>query len=93
MAGDQVAPDTLTDLTVSIPTPPGWEKVEKPNIAPTTKAIAKNGTYPMAMLMVFKLRGDFDPADVVKHGNADAELAQNFKRLDESTADFHGFPS
>lgn len=93
MAGDQVAPDTLTDLTVSIPTPPGWEKVEKPNITPTTKAIAKHGTYPMAMLMVFKLRGDFDPADVVKHGNADAELAQNFKRLDESTADFHGFPS
>lgn len=93
VAGDQVAPDTLTDLTVSLPTPPGWEKVEKPNITPTTEAIAKHGTYPRAMLMVFKLRGDFDPADVVKHGNADAELAQNFKRLDESTADFHGFPS
>ena len=93
VAGEQVAPNTLTDLTVSIPTPPGWEKVEKPDITPTTEMIAKHGTYPTAMLMVFKLRGDFDPADVVKHGNADAELSQNFKRLDESTADFHGFPS
>ena len=93
VSGEQVAPNTLTDLTVSIPTPPGWEKVEKPDITPTTEMIAKHGTYPTAMLMVFKLRGDFDPADVVKHGNADAELSQNFKRLDESTADFHGFPS
>ena len=93
VSGEQVAPNTLTDLTVSIPTPPGWEKVEKPDIAPATEMIAKHGTYPTAMLMVFKLRGDFDPVDVVKHGNADAELSQNFKRLDESTADFHGFPS
>ena len=93
VSGEQVPPNTLTDLTVSIPTPPGWEKVEKPDIAPATEMIAKHGTYPTAMLMVFKLRGDFDPADVVKHGNADAELSQNFKRLDESTADFHGFPS
>ncbi len=93
VAGDQVAPNTLTDLSVSIPTPPGWQKVEKPDITSATEMIAKDGKYPTAMLMVFKLRGVFNAAEVVKHGNADAELAQNFKRLDESTADFHGFPS
>lgn len=93
VTGEQVAPNTLTDLTVSIPTPPGWEKVEKPDITASTEMIAKHGRYPTAMLMVFKLRGDFDPADVVKHSNADAELADNFKRLDESTANFRGFPS
>lgn len=93
VAGEQVAPDALSDLTVSIPTPPGWQKVEKPGITSATEVIAKGGKYPTAMLMVFKLRGDFNPADVVKHGNADARLAQNFKRLDESTADFNGFPS
>ncbi len=93
VAGDQVAPDTLTDLTVSIPTPRGWEKVQKPDLAPATELIAKDGKYPTAMLMVFKLRGDFDAADVVKHGNVDAELSNNFKRLDESTANFNGFPS
>jgi probable lipoprotein LpqN len=93
VSGDPVAPDKLTDLTVSIPTPAGWQKVEKPNIAPTTEMIAKNGEFPTAMLMVFKLNGDFDPADVVKHGNADASLAANFKQLDQSSANFNGFPS
>ncbi|MBO0864725.1 MAG: LpqN/LpqT family lipoprotein [Mycobacterium sp.] len=89
----QVAPDTLTDLTVSMPTPPGWAKHTSPNMNPMTQAIDKNGDYPTAMLMVFKLNGDFDPAKVVKHANADAVLAQNFKKLDASDRDFHGFPS
>lgn len=93
VTGEPVAPDKLTDLTVSIPTPPGWQKVDKPNIAPTTQAIGKGGNFPTAMLMVFKLNGDFDAADVVRHGNADATLADNFKLLDQSGANFHGFPS
>jgi Probable lipoprotein LpqN len=93
VSGEQVAPDKLTDLTVSIPTPPGWQKVDKPNIPPATEMIAKGGSFPTAMLTVFKLRGDFDAAELVKHGNADAALAENFKQLDASTAAFHGFPS
>jgi Probable lipoprotein LpqN len=93
VTGEPVAPDKLADLTVSIPTPPGWQKVDKPNIAPTTQAIGKGGNFPTAMLMVFKLNGDFDAADVVRHGNADATLAENFKLLDQSGANFHGFPS
>jgi hypothetical protein len=93
VTGQQVAPDSLPDLTVSIPTPPGWEKFNNPSITPATQAIAKNGSYPIAMLMVFKLRGDFNAADVIKHANADAEHSQNFRKLNASTADFHGFPS
>lgn len=93
ISGEPVAPDKLTNLTVSIPTPPGWEQADKPNIPPTTEAIAKGHGFPNAMLMVFKLGGDFDAADLVKHGNDDARLAQNFKQLASSTADFHGFPS
>jgi Probable lipoprotein LpqN len=93
VTGEAVAPDKLTDLTVSIPIPPGWQKVDKPNMPPTTEMIAKGGVIPTAMLMVFKLNGDFDAADVVKHGNADATLSENFKLLDQSSADFHGFPS
>lgn len=93
VTGEPVAPDKLTDLTVSIPIPSGWAKVEKPNIPPTTETIAKGGNFPTAMLMVFKLNGDFDAADVVKHGNADATLAENFKLLDQSGANFNGFPS
>jgi hypothetical protein len=88
-----VAPDSLTDLTVSIPTPPGWSKYTSPAIPPTTDVITKGGPYPNAMLIVAKLYGDFDPRDAIKHGNADAARAENFKRLDASDADFHGFPS
>lgn len=93
VSGEQVDPNTLTDLTVSMPTPAGWSPLDNPNYSPGTIAIAKDGTYPMAMLMVFKLTGDFNAADVVSHGFADAELSQNFTCLKSSTADFDGFPS
>jgi hypothetical protein len=93
ITGSAIEPGALTDLTVSIPTPPGWQNADKPNIPPTTEAIAKGNGFPNAILVVFKLGGDFDAADLVKHGNDDARLAQNFKQLEFSTADFHGFPS
>ncbi len=93
VSGQQVAPNALTDLTVSIPTPPGWSSYTNPNITPQTVMISKGGKYPTARLVVFKLRGDFDPAQVIKHGNDDAQLFENFKQLDASTADFNGFPS
>jgi len=93
VAGEQVAPNTLTDLTVSIPTPSGWAPFKDPKATPGTEVISKGGEYPMAMLMVFRLRGSFNPAEAVKHANADAEMAQNFRQLDASTADFNGFAS
>jgi hypothetical protein len=94
VTGEQVAPSTLTDLTVSIPTPPGWSPFNDPKkITPETVLISKGGKYPTARLVVFKLRGDFDPAQVIKHGNDDAQLFENFKQLDASTAPFSGFPS
>jgi hypothetical protein len=93
VSGSPVEPDTLTDLTVSIPTPPGWKRINRPNMPPTTKLIARADAFPNAMLIVFKLGGEFDAAELVKHGNDDARLAQNFKQLESSSADFHGFPS
>ena len=94
VTGQQVAPGTLTDLTVSIPTPPGWSPFNDPKkITPETVMISKGGKYPTARLVVFKLRGDFDPAQVIKHGNDDAQLFPNFRQLDASTAPFNGFPS
>ena len=93
VSGSPVDPDTLTELTVSIPTPPGWHRINRPNIPTTTKLIARADAFPNAMLTVFKLGGEFDAAEVAKHGNDDARLAQNFKQLESSSADFHGFPS
>lgn len=93
VTGQQVAPDSLTDLTVSIPTPPGWSRFTDPHISPETLILAKGGKYPTARLVVFKLNGEFDPAQVIKHGNDDAQLFENFKQLDVSMDPFNGFPS
>ena len=94
MTGVPVAPSALTDLTVSIPTPPGWVPLKNPKLPQSTEVISKGGRYPAALLTVFKLRGaDFNAADAVKHANTDAQLVTNFTQLDASTADFNGFPS
>jgi hypothetical protein len=93
VSGQQVAPGSLPDLNVSIPTPTGWSQANNPNIAKETLMISHGGKYPTARLVVFKLHGDFDPAQVVKHGNDDARLFENFKQLDASTDNYNGFPS
>ncbi|WP_083410502.1 LpqN/LpqT family lipoprotein [Mycolicibacterium rutilum] len=93
VVGQTVPPDKLTDLTVSFPTPAGWAPYFNTNFAPGTRVIAKGETYPIAMLVVMKLTGDFDPREAIKHGYVDAEMSQNFKRLNASMDDFKGFPS
>jgi hypothetical protein len=93
VTGQQVPLDKLTDLTVTLTRPPGWTKYSNPNFSPGTEAIAKNNTYPTAMVMVFKLTGNFDVAKALEHGDDDAELSKDFKRLNYSTDDFKGFPS
>ena len=94
VVGQPVAPDKLTDLTVTMPKPKGWEQYSNPRFAPGTRVIAKGDTYPTAMLIVFQLSGgDFDTKKAIEHGNADAELSQNFKQLNASLDDFKGFPS
>jgi hypothetical protein len=93
VVGEPIPADKLTDLTVTYPTPPGWKPFVNSNLAPGTRVIAKGTTYPMAMVIVFKLNGDFDVNDALKHGYVDAEMSQNFKRLNASMDNFKGFPS
>ena len=93
VTGQQLPLDELTDITVTLPRPPGWSTYDNPNFSPGTEAIAKNNTYPTALVMVFKLDGNFDVAAALKHADDDAELTKNFKRLNDSNADFNGFPS
>ncbi|MDG4665904.1 LpqN/LpqT family lipoprotein [Mycobacterium sp. 236(2023)] len=93
VAGAPVAPDKLTDLTVSMPTPDGWHPYQNSNLAPGTRVIAEGDTYPMAMLMVFELNGEFDVAEALSHANVDAQMSENFTELNTSTDDFNKFPS
>jgi hypothetical protein len=91
--GDPIGPERLTDLTVTMPTPRGWEPYVNTNFAPGTRVIAKGDTYPTAMVIVLKLTGDFNVDEAIKHGYADAERSENFKRLNASTDTWKGFPS
>lgn len=91
--GEPIPIDKLTDIKVTLPRPPGWVKPTNTNFSPATEVIAKNDSYPMAMLMVFRLHGNFDVGEALKHADADAKLSQNFTQLNASNNDFNGFPS
>lgn len=93
VVAEAVAPGALTDLTVSIPTPPGWTKKENPMLPKTTLVIGKGEKFPRAILSVVKLSGDFDSHEAIKHGVVDAQLSKNFRLLDASNEDYRGFPS
>ena len=93
VTGQQIPLAQLTNLTVTLPSPPGWTKYSNSNFSPGTEAIAKNNTYPTAMVMVFKLDGHFDVPAAMAHANDDAALAKGFTRLNYSNDDFDGFPS
>jgi hypothetical protein len=94
--GEPMTPKTLTELTVTLPQPPGWTIVQDDTTQAAYEVIRKTGpgAYPpTAMLMVFKLTGNFDIAEAIKHGYADAQLSTGFKQLNASMKDFKGFPS
>jgi hypothetical protein len=93
VVGEPIPADKLTDLTVTYPTPPGWKPFVNSNLSPGTRMIAKGTTYPTATVIVFKLNGDFDVNEAIKHGYVDAEMSENFKRLNDSMDNFKGFPS
>ncbi len=93
VTGEPIPPDKLTDIQVTLPRPPGWVKYANPNLSPATQVIAKNNTYPTATLIIFRLNGNFDVGEAIKHANVDAEISQNFTKLNSSTDNFNGFPS
>lgn len=93
VTGQQVPLNKLTDLTVKLPRPAGWTTYANPNFSPGTEAIARDNSYPTAMVMVFALDGNFDVPAALEHADADAELSKDFTRLNYSKDDFMGFPS
>ena len=96
VTGAPMTRQTLTELTVSIPQPPGWTVVSDPNQPTAFEILRKTAVQayqPTATLMVFKLMGDFNVSEAIQHGYADAELSEKFVRLDASMNSFHGMPS
>ena len=55
--------------------------------------ISKGGKYPTAQADRVQAERRLRPGAVVKHGNDDAQLFENFEQLEASDAHFNGFPS
>jgi hypothetical protein len=91
-----MTPKTLTELAITLPHPPGWTVVNDDTTQADYEVIRKTGAGeypPTAMLIVFRLNGNFDVAEAIKHGYADAQLSTGFKQLNASMDNFKGFPS
>lgn len=88
----------FTALNIVLPMPTGWTVVPDPNVpdAFTVLADRKGGDAlytPNAQLMVYKLVGDFDPADAITHGYVASQKLLAWQSTAASMADFGGFPS
>ncbi|MET0898260.1 MAG: LpqN/LpqT family lipoprotein [Mycobacterium sp.] len=95
VTGQPLAVRDLTDVTITLPVPAGWAKVTDPELRDVELLRPKNSPdhYPNAMVMAFKLWGNFDVAEAIKRANTDAQFSQGFTKLGESFQDFDGFPS
>ncbi|CAN5491077.1 LpqN/LpqT family lipoprotein [soil metagenome] len=95
VTGEPVSADALKDVTVTLPVPAGWTKIDDPELRDVEliRPTASPDHYPNAMVMAFKLWGGFDVAEAIKRANADALSSKGFTKLGESFDDFDGFPS
>ncbi|MGB3485487.1 MAG: LpqN/LpqT family lipoprotein [Mycobacterium sp.] len=95
VTGEPTAVDSLADVTVTLPAPATWTRVDDPALREVEllRPADSQDRYPNIMVMAFKLWGGFDVAEAIKHANADAEMSTNFTKLGESFDDFDGFPS
>ncbi|CQD03093.1 lipoprotein LpqN [Mycolicibacterium conceptionense] len=84
-------------LSIVLPLPSGWTNVPDPNVPDAFAVIADRSSRdlytPNAQVVVYKLVGDFDPAEAISHGFVDTQQLQNWRATDMSMGDFNGFPS
>lgn len=91
-------PRTFTALKITLPMPGGWTQVPDPNVPDAFAVIADraggDGLYTSnAQVVIYRLIGDFDPAEAITHGFVDSQTLPNWQSTDGSLAYFGGFPS
>jgi hypothetical protein len=85
-------------LNIVLPMPTGWSQVPDPNVPDAFAVIADrvggDGLYTSnASVIVYKLRGDFDPKEAISHGLIDSQQLPAWRSTDASLADYGGMPS
>lgn len=91
-------PQGFTALQITMPVPPRWTQVPDPNVPDAFAVIADRvggaSVYTSnAQLVVYKLVGDFDPAEAITHGFLDSQQMLAWQTTNASLANHGGFPS
>lgn len=85
-------------LDITVPMPPRWTQVPDPNVPDAFVVIADrvggNSVYTSnAQVVVYKLIGDFDPAEAITHGFVDSQRLLAWQTTNASQANLGTFPS
>ncbi|MCH9700159.1 MAG: LpqN/LpqT family lipoprotein, partial [Actinomycetia bacterium] len=85
-------------LNIVLPMPPGWAHIPDPNVPDAFAVIADrvggNGLHSSnAQVVVYKLIGQFDPKEAIRHGFVDSQQLPAWRSTDASLADYGGMPS
>ncbi|BDE11471.1 MULTISPECIES: LpqN/LpqT family lipoprotein [Mycobacterium] len=85
-------------LDITVPMPPRWTQVPDPNVPDAFVVIADrvggNSVYTSnAQVVVYKLVGDFDPAEAITHGFVDSQRLLAWQTTNASQSPMGTFPS
>jgi hypothetical protein len=85
-------------LDITLPMPPRWTQVPDPNVPDAFVVIADRvgGTSVYtsnAQVVVYKLVGDFDPAEAITHGFLDSQRLLAWQTTNASLTNLGSFPS
>ncbi len=84
-------------LDITLPVPARWTQVPDPNVPDAFAVIADrlgNSVYTSnAQVVVYKLVGEFDPAEAITHGFVASRKLLAWRTTNASMANFSGFPS
>lgn len=91
-------PGGFTALNIVLPRPTGWTQVPDPNVPDAFAVIADrvggDGLYTSnAQVVVYKLVGDFDAREAIRHGFVDSQQLTAWRATGGSIADVGGVPT
>lgn len=91
-------PAGFTALNIVLPRPTGWTQVPDPNVPDAFAVIADrvggDGLYTSnAQVLVYKLVGNFDPREAIRHGFVDSQQLTAWRATGGSIAEIGGVPT
>lgn len=91
-------PANFSALNIVLPRPTGWTQVPDPNVTDAFAVIADrvggDGLYSSnAQVVVYKLIGDFDPREAIRHGYVDSQQLSAWRATGGSIAEVGGVPT